>query len=134
MVKVVFSLVLSSLVLFIPCQIGEVGMCEPPNGAALTVPSIPGLGVSVTVTSKTVPPTVIASTGFLEVANLATATGVATDALRAKTTPMPLLDSLVRNRPSIWGNKGFFFLLGLVYIALLGLFIKQILGSLGRKP
>jgi len=172
MVKVVFSLMLFSLILFLPCQIGEEGVREAPNGAALAVPRpdlgqplanagftppylitpieaasatlssvptgptvIPSLAVSVTAMPKPVSPAaIVTSTGFVEVAHLATPTGIATDVLRAKTTPVPLLDSLVRNRPSIWGNKGFYVLLGLVYIVLLGLFIKQILSSVGRKP
>ena len=155
MVKVVFSLILSSLLLFLPCQIGvpkrDLGCSfadakftlsrlptpiETVWGAPSSVPAsptmMPSLAVSVTVTLKSVTP-IVTSTGFVEVAQLATSTGIATDVLRAKTTPAPLLDSLVRNRPSIWGNKGFYVLLGLVYIALLALFIKQILSIPQRK-
>jgi len=77
---------------------------------------------------------VTTSTEHLGVAQLATSTAVATDVLRVKTTPMPLLDTLVRNRPFIWGNKGFYVLLGLVYIVLLSVFIKRILSNLEHKP
>jgi hypothetical protein len=43
----------------------------------------------------------------------------------------PLLDRFVRNKPSIWGNKGFYILLGLIYVTLLGLFLKQVISISG---
>lgn len=62
------------------------------------------------------------------------ATGVATYTARVRTeSSLPLLDRLVGNKPSIWGNKGFYILLGMLYITVLGLFLRQILGTLRRQ-
>lgn len=58
------------------------------------------------------------------------ATGIATYTAGAEPSS-PLLDRLVRNKPSIWGNKGFYILLGLVYVTLLGLFLKQVVSISG---
>ncbi len=77
-------------------------------------------------------PTVITTgTRFVETAQVGTSTQIATDVHRAETTPIPLLASMARNKPSIWGSKGFYVLLGLVYITLLGLFIKQVISIAG---
>jgi hypothetical protein len=69
-------------------------------------------------------------------ANMAgVATGMATCTVRVRSAPSsPLLDRLIKNKPSMWGNKGFYILLGALYWALLGLFVKQILGVLKRQP
>lgn len=59
-----------------------------------------------------------------------TATSIATStmALPAPSAPpFPLLDRLAEDKPSIWGDKRFYVLLGLIYLTLLGLFIKQII-------
>lgn len=62
-------------------------------------------------------------------------TGVATYTARAGSEPSsPLLDRLVKNKPSIWGNKGFYVLFGSLYLTLLGLFLKQILDTLKHLP
>jgi hypothetical protein len=59
------------------------------------------------------------------------ATGIATHTARVGSEPSsPLLDGLVRNKPSIWGNKVFYILLGVLYLAILCLFLKQIIGPL----
>ena len=63
------------------------------------------------------------------------ATGIATYTARVGSEPSsPLLDCLVRNKPSIWGNKGFYVLSGVLYLTLLGLFLKQIISPLKRQP
>ena len=63
------------------------------------------------------------------------ATGMATYTVRVQSVPSsPLLDRLVKNKPSIWGNKGFYVLSGALYLTLLGLFLKQILGTPKRRP
>jgi hypothetical protein len=71
----------------------------------------------------------VAATGtrFSGVAQVSTATTVATDVRHVETAPAPLLTGLAKNRPSIWGSRGFYVLLGLTYVTLLGLFIKQII-------
>jgi len=63
------------------------------------------------------------------------ATGTATYTARVRPEPSsPLLDRLVRNKPSIWGNKGLYILLGVLYLTLLCLFLKQIIGPFKRQP
>ena len=59
-----------------------------------------------------------------------TATSIATStmALPAPSAPpSPLLDRLADDKPSIWGDKRFYILLGLIYIILFGLFVKQVI-------
>ncbi len=54
----------------------------------------------------------------------------------ARALPMPpslLLARLVAKKPSIWGSRGFYILLGIAYIALLGLFLKHVISTLSRK-
>lgn len=81
------------------------------------------------------PVTVITTdTRFVGTSQFGTSTGIATDVGRAETTPAPLLDSLARNRPSMWGSKWFYALLGVLYLALLCLFVKQILSLFKRQP
>jgi len=68
----------------------------------------------------------------------ATVTGVATNmatyTVRVKPEPpSPLLDRLIKNKPSVWGNKGFYVLLGALYLTLLGLFLRQILDTVKRR-
>ena len=61
------------------------------------------------------------------------ATGIATHTAVGLEPSSPLLDRLVRNKPSIWGNKGFYVLSGVLYLTLLGLFLKQIIGPFKRQ-
>lgn len=62
------------------------------------------------------------------------ATDVATPTAGVRSAPSsPLLDRLVKNKPSIWGNKGLYVLLGALYLTLLGLFLKRILDTLKRR-
>lgn len=100
----------------------------PSAGPTVTANS----AVSATVTAGTASPTVVATaTRFAEAAMVGTSTPVATDVRHVETTPSPLLTGLARNKPSIWGNRAFYVLLGLVYVTLLGLFIKQVFSVLG---
>ena len=62
------------------------------------------------------------------------ATSLATYTAGVRSLPSPLLDRLVKNKPSIWGNKGFYVLLGALYLTLLGLFLRQILDTVKRRP
>jgi hypothetical protein len=63
------------------------------------------------------------------------ATGVATRTARVGLEPSSsLLERLVRNKPSIWGNKSFYIVLSVLYLMLLGLFLKQILSSPKCRP
>ena len=69
----------------------------------------------------------------------ATVTGVATNMATYTVgvqpePPSPLLDRLIKNKPSLWGNKGFYVLLGTLYLTLLGLFLRQILDTIKRRP
>lgn len=48
--------------------------------------------------------------------------------------PSPLLDRLVKDKPSIWASKAFYILLGAMYLTLLGLFLKKTLDTLKRQP
>ena len=65
----------------------------------------------------------------------AVATSIATHTARVGSEPSSsLLDRLVRNKPSIWGNKGFYILLGVLYLTLLCLFLKQIISPFKRQP
>ena len=62
------------------------------------------------------------------------ATGIATYTAGVRSEPSsPLLDGLVRNKPSIWGNKAFYILLGVLYLMLLCLFLKQIISPLSAS-
>ena len=62
------------------------------------------------------------------------ATSVATYTTRVGPEPSSsLLDRLTRDKPSIWGNKGFYILLGALYLMLLGLFLMQVLSTLKRR-
>lgn len=63
------------------------------------------------------------------VARVATNMATYTAGVRSE-LPSPLLDRLVRNKPSIWGNKAFYVLLGVLYLTLLCLFLKQIISPL----
>jgi hypothetical protein len=103
------------LIVGLPCQIGG----EEMHG-------------SVTVTAELLSPTaIVTDTQFVETAQIGTSTQIATDVGRAETTPVPLLTGLTRNRPSIWGSRGFYVLLGLIYVTLLGLFIERIIRIAG---
>ena len=70
---------------------------------------------------------------------IATVTKVATPTPTpkpARALPMPpslLLARLAARKPSIWGSRSFYILLGLAYVTLLGLFLKQVIKTLGRK-
>ena len=65
----------------------------------------------------------------------ATAAGTATSIVATSTVALPtpsgppsaLLDRLADDKPSIWGDKRFYVLLGLIYIILFGLFVKQVI-------
>ena len=71
-------------------------------------------------------PTNIATTTTVTWATwTATTTSVATNL--ATYTTSPLLDRLVANKPSIWGNRAFYIILGLLYVILLGLFLQRII-------
>jgi len=49
-------------------------------------------------------------------------------------TPSSLWDRLADDKPSMWGNKGFYVLLGLIYVTLLGLVLAQVISiSRGRS-
>jgi len=105
------------LIIGLPCQIGG----EEMHG-------------SVTVTARPLSRTaIVTDTRFLETP-LGTSTQIATDVGRAEITPVPLLTGLARDKPSVWGNKGFYVLLGFVYVTLLGLFIERIIGIAGGGP
>ena len=112
------------LIMVFPCQVGGGEVHGLVNGAAVG----PGPIVSATVTAEPPSPTMI-DTGarFVETAQVSTSAQIATDVRRAETTPAPLLTGLARNKPSIWGSRGFYVLLVLVYVTLLGLFIKQVI-------
>lgn len=91
--------------------------------------------VSATVTAEPPSLTAVATgTRFVETVQVGTSTQIATDVRRAETTPVPLFTGLVRNKPSIWGSKGFYILLGVLYLTLLCLFLKQIISSFERQP
>ena len=69
----------------------------------------------------------------------ATVTGVATNMATGTmgVRPVPpslLLDRLIENKPSVWGSKGFYVLLGALYLTLLGLFLRQIFDTAKRRP
>jgi len=101
----------------------------------ILVIALPSPILSAAVAPELPSPTVIAAgTRFVKTAQFATSTQITTDVGRAETTPAPLLDNLARNKPSVWGCKGFYVLLGLVYVTLLGLFIRQVLSSLKHQP
>jgi hypothetical protein len=115
------------LMVGLPYQIGGGEMPGSVNGVAVTTTT-----VSATVTVEPLSLTVIApGTRFVEPAQVGTSTRIATDARRAEITPVPLLTGLTRNKPSVWGSKGFYVLLGLIYVTLLGLFIKHIISISG---
>lgn len=113
------------------------------NGTAVDFSALPCPGLtgptvvlsstmSATITAEPPSPTVIAtSTRLVKTSQVGASTPIATDVCRAETTPAPLLTGLVRNKPSIWGNKGFYVLLGLIYVTLLGLFTKHIISISG---
>jgi hypothetical protein len=110
------------LIMVLPCQISGGEMLGSENGVVAAETA-----VSATMTAELPSPTVIATdTPFLEIAQVSTSTRIATNVGHVETTPAPLLTGLARNKPSIWGSKGFYVLLGLIYVTLLGLFIKQI--------
>ena len=78
------------------------------------------------------PTTVTWATWTATVARVAT--GIATHTVGVVSEPSsPLLDRLVRNKPSVWGSKAFYILLGVLYLTLLGLFLKQIISSLSAS-
>jgi len=147
---------LFSLVLFFPCQSGEMSEKGLMYSAALAVPrqnleqppadsefapprlatvtevtAAPGSGPAGSTMEPSSPTVIATGTRFVETAQIGTSTQIATDVRRAKTSWVPLLTGLVRNRPSIWGSKGFYVLLGLIYVTLLGLFIKQVISISG---
>jgi len=115
------------LTLVLPCQIGEGEMLGSENGVVATETT-----VSATITAEPPSLTVVATgTRFVENVQVSTSTRIATDVRHVETTPAPLLTGLARNKPSIWGSRGFYVLLGLIYVTLLGLFIKQIINIPG---
>lgn len=109
------------LIVVLPYQIDGGERLGSVNGVVATATT-----VSAAVTAG--PPSLTAvATGsrFLETTQVGTSTLIATDVWRVETTPGPLLTGLARNKPSVWGSRGFYVLLGLIYVTLLGLFIKQ---------
>ena len=116
-----------------------------PTGIDIPVSSLSPAGTGIAISppkGKEVPtatpsPTSMAmatagATWTATVTSVATGTATHTAGVRAVLTSH-LLDRLVRNKPSIWGNKGLYILLAVLYLMLLGLFIKQILDSLEHR-
>jgi hypothetical protein len=104
------------LIVGLPCQIGGEEMYYG----------------SVTVTAELLSPTtIVTDTRLVAAPQVGTSQEIATDVGRIETTPAPLLTGLTRNRPSIWGSRGFYVLLGLIYVTLLGLFIERIIHIAG---
>jgi len=62
-----------------------------------------------------------------------TATGTATSTAPVLLMPSPLLDRLVANKPSIWGHRAFYIILGLLYVILLGMFLRWTI-NIPRSP
>lgn len=63
-----------------------------------------------------------------------TATATATSTVESlPTIASPLLDRLARDKPSIWGNKSFYILLGFLYLTLFGLLLKHIADVLSAR-
>ena len=115
------------LIVVLPCQIGEGEMLGSVNGVVATETT-----VSAAVTAQPPSLTAIATgTRLLETVQVGTSTRIATDVRHVETTPASLLTGLARSKPSIWGSKGFYVLLGFIYVTLLGLFIKQIISVSG---
>ena len=54
-----------------------------------------------------------------------TANAATTTATSAST--LPPLEHLAENKPFIWGNMAFYILLGLVYLVLVGVFVKRVI-------
>jgi hypothetical protein len=80
-------------------------------------------------------PTAIVTRATGTVTTTTVAADVATHTAVVRPSPSsPLLDRLVKNKPSIWGNKGFYVLLGALYLTLMGLFLKRVLDTLKRQP
>ena len=133
------------LIVVFPCQIGGGEIHGSVSGTASTVlrwdsghpladdEFIPTM--SATFTAELSSPTaIVTDTRFMETAQVGTSTKIATDVGRAEITPVPLLTGLARDKPSMWGSKGFYVLLSLVYITLLGLLIRQIISIGGGGP
>jgi len=115
------------LIMILPCQIGGGEMLGSVNGVVATETT-----VSATVAAQPPPLTAVATgSRFLETTQVGTSTQIATDVRHAETTPVPLLTGLARNKPSVWGNRGFYVLLSFIYVTLLGLFIKQVINISG---
>lgn len=97
--------------------------------------SMPGLTSTTTPTSaatptKTPTATVTWVTWIATVTKIATPTPTSTPAKILPMRPSSLLARLADKKPSIWGSKSFYILLGLAYITLLGLFLKQVISTL----
>ena len=54
-----------------------------------------------------------------------TASAATTTAASAST--LPPLERFAENKPFIWGNRVFYILLGLVYLVLVGVFVKRVI-------
>jgi hypothetical protein len=78
-------------------------------------------------------PTVTWVTWIATVTKVTTPTPTSTPVRVLPMPPSLLLDRLADKKPSIWGSKGFYILLGLVYITLLGLFLKQVISTRSHK-
>lgn len=62
------------------------------------------------------------------VAGTTTSTATSTTALPVPSKPpAPILDRLADGKPSIWGDKRLYVLLGFIYVTLFGLFLKQVI-------
>jgi hypothetical protein len=130
------------LIVGLPCQIGG---GETRGSVSDTVLTVLGwdlerpladdefiLNMSATVTAELSSPTaIVTNTRFAETPQVGTSTEIATDVGRVEIMPVSLLTGLARDKPSIWGSKGFYVLLGFIYVTLLGLFIKQIISIAG---
>jgi len=104
-----------------------------------------GIGIAIFAsTGKDIPATALNPTNMATATTVtwatwtATVTGVATNMATYTVgvkpePPSPLLDRLIKNKPSVWGNKGFYVLLGALYLTLLGLFLRQILDTVKRR-
>lgn len=86
-----------------------------------------------TLTQATWTATVTRATWTATVVRVATSIATHTGRVGSE-PPSPLLDRLIRNKPSIWGNKGFYILLGVLYLTLLCLFLKRIISPFKRQP
>ncbi len=105
----------------------------PKDTAGPTNRAISGIPESLAGTPEMSMATVSWVTWTATVAGTATTTASSTTKVLSTLPRVPsrLLDRLADDKPSIWGSKGFYVLLGLVYVTLLGLFIKQVISISG---